>query len=302
MADGTTVDIAGRGTWGARYADGDMNLSGLAEEVFVHHTVTALLPVDAEPDDEREQMRALESIGQNRFGTGISYNVIVFPSGRAYQGVSWNRRGTHTGGRNSTVRSISFAGNFETAVPSPESLATAAAIYADGKGKWWEEEAPLYGHRNVSQTACPGKNLYARLDLIRMGAMEIDNPIKPLPTPPVLEPITLKVDGLWGSETTKRLQQELGTPVDGIVSSQPIVWRSMNPGLTTGWDWEPGRGNGSRVISAYQALLSVERDGKIGPNTIRAFQRRMGTPVDGEIWEGSAAVKALQRRLNKGKV
>lgn len=296
------VDIAGRGTWGARYSDGDMNLSGLAVEVFVHHTVSALLPVDASLDDEREQMRALESIGQNRFGTGISYNVIVFPSGRAYQGVSWNRRGTHTGGRNSTVRSIAFAGNFETAVPTPQALATAAAIYAEGKGKWWERDAPLYGHRNVSQTACPGKNLYARLDLIRTGAVEIDNPIKPIPNPPKVEPVTLKVDGFWGSATTTRLQQELSTPVDGVVSSQPNVWRGRNPGLTTGWDWEGGRANGSRVISAYQALLSVERDGKIGPNTIRAFQRRMGTPVDGEIWEESKAVMALQRRLNKGNV
>lgn len=298
----TEVEIAGRGFWGARYPDGDMNLYGLADEVFIHHTVSALLPVDAEVDDEREQMRALESIGQSRFGTGISYNVIVFPSGRAYQGVSFNRRGTHTGGRNSTTRSISFAGNFEIATPSDESLATASAIYHQGKDTWWEEGAPLYGHRNVSQTACPGKNLYARLDLIRTGAVEIDNPIKPIPTPPSIEPVTLKVDGFWGSATTRRLQQELSTPVDGVVSSQANVWRGQNPGLTTGWDWEGGRANGSRVISAYQALLSVERDGKIGPNTIRALQRRMGTPVDGVISEESKAVMALQRRLNKGEI
>lgn len=296
------VDIAGRGSWGARYANGDMNLTGKAIEVYVHHTVSALLPPDASLGDEREQMRALESIGQTRFGTGISYNVIVFPSGRAYQGVSWDRRGTHTGGRNSTTRSISFAGNFETAIPTDASIATAAAIYAEGKGKWWVEDAPLFGHRNVSQTACPGKNLYARLDLIRTGATEVDNPVKPIPNPPNVEPETLKVDGFWGSATTKRLQQVLETPVDGVVSSQPLVWKTANPGLTTGWDWESGRANGSRVISAYQALLSVERDGRIGPNTIRAVQRRMGTTVDGELWKESPAIKELQRRLNKGTV
>lgn len=294
-------DIAGRGSWGARYPDGDLNLYGLADEVFVHHTVSALLPADASRDDEREQMRALESIGQNRFGSGISYNVLVFPSGRAYQGVSFDRRGTHTGGRNSTTRSICFAGNFEVATPTDAALATAAAIYDEGKGKWWKGDAPLRGHRNVSQTACPGRNLYARLDLIRTGAIEVGNPIKPAPNPPKVEPVTLKVDGFWGSATTTRIQQQLGTPVDGVVSSQPAVWRGQNPGLTTGWDWDMDKANGSRVISAYQALLSVERDGRIGPNTIRAFQRRMGTPVDGEIWAESAAVMALQRRLNKGK-
>jgi len=296
------ADIAGRGSWGARYQDGDMNLYGLADEVFVHHTVTATLPKNASVSDEREQMRALESIGQSRFGTGISYNVIVFPSGRAYQGVSFNRRGTHTGGRNSTVRSISFAGNFEKATPTDESLATASEIYREGRGKWWEVGAPLRGHRNVSQTACPGKNLYARLDLIRSGAIEVDNPIQVPDDGKPVAPVALKVDGRWGSATTKRLQQVLGTPVDGVVSSQPMVWRDSNPGLTTGWDWVASGAQGSRVISELQERLNVQRDGKFGENSIRAFQRRMGTTVDGELWDESPAIEELQRRLNKGKV
>lgn len=295
------VDIAGRGSWGARYQNGDMNLTGLALEVFVHHTVTATLPKTASVEDEREQMRAIESIGQSRFGTGISYNVLVFPSGRAYQGVSFDRRGTHTGGRNSTVRSISFAGNYEANTPTDEALATAAAIYSEGKGKWWKRDAPLFGHRNVSQTACPGKNLYARLDVIRTGAIEVDNPIEVPDDDKPIAPVALVVDGIWGSATTRRLQQELGTPVDGFVSSQPLIWRTMNPGLTTGWDWEQ-YASGSRVISAYQEILGVQRDGKFGLNSIRAFQHRMGTTVDGELWKESPAIKELQRRLNKGKV
>lgn len=297
------ADIAGRGSWGARYPDGDINLYGLADEVFIHHTVTALLPPTASTGDEREQMRALESVGQSRFGTGISYNVIVFPSGRAYQGVSFNRRGTHTGGRNSTARSISFAGNFETAVPSDAALATASEIYHDGKGKWWERDAPLRAHRDVSQTACPGRNLYSRLALIRTGAIEVDNPIGEAPeTPKPVAPPRLKIDGRWGSATTERLQYVLRTPTDGVVSSQPAVWRASNPGLTSGWDWEEGRASGSRVISELQERLGVNRDGKFGENSIRAFQHRMGTTVDGELWDKSPAIKELQRRLNKGKV
>lgn len=298
------VDIAGRGSWGARYSDGDIYLSGLAHEVFIHHTVSALLPRTASAGDEREQMRALEAIGQSRFGSGISYNVIVFPSGRAYQGVSFNRRGTHTGGRNSTARSISFAGNFETAVPTDEALATAAGIYADGKGRWWFDTAPLRGHRDVSQTACPGRNLYACLGLIRTGAIEVDNPIGEVPdaeTPKPVTPPRLKIDGMWGSATTRRLQYVLHTPMDGVVSSQPDAWRARNPGLTTGWDWEQ-YANGSRVISELQQHLGVNRDGRFGENSIRAFQYRMDTPVDGELWKESPAIKELQRRLNKGKI
>ena len=95
------VNIATRASWGARFRDGDINLAGLATEVTIHHTVTTTLAAGATVAQEQAQMRSLEQIGQNRFGAGISYNVIVFPSGRAYQGVSFNRRGTHTGSRNS---------------------------------------------------------------------------------------------------------------------------------------------------------------------------------------------------------
>ena len=293
------VDIRTRGQWGARYQDGDLSLSGLASEVFVHHSVTALLSPNASVDDEREQMRVLEAIGQGRFGTGISYNVLVFPSGRAYQGVSFNRRGTHTGGRNSTVRSICFAGNFEIAKPTDAAIATAAALYDEGRGKWWRSDSPLRGHRNVSQTACPGKHLYARLPDIRKGGADfVDNPIKP----PTSKPGLLVVDGYWGESTTRRLQQILETPVDGVVSSQAAVWKGDNPGLTTGWDWVTGKANGSRMVSALQKIIGAERDGRVGPNSIRALQRHLGTPVDGVLSKESKAVMELQRRANKGKI
>ena len=291
-----TVSIATRASWGARYPDGDLTLTGPAVEVWVHHSVTAQLSPGASVAAEAEQMRALESVGQTRFGTGISYNVVIFPSGRAYQGVSWNRRGTHTGGRNSTSRSICFAGNYETNNPTAAQISTAAAIYGAGKGRWWTQGAPLGGHRDVSQTACPGRNLYARLDDIRAG--EGSTP----PSPG--EPGGLTVDGFWGSSTTRRLQQELGSTVDGVVSSQSVAWRDVNPGLTTGWRWVTDA-QGSRVIAALQRKIGMpadQRDGKIGPQTIRALQRYLGTPVDGVISRDSRAVMTLQRRLNQGRV
>ena len=170
------ADIATRGSWGARYDDGDLTLYGLALEVFAHHTVTTQLLPSASVEDERAEMRKIEAVGESRFGTGISYNVIVFPSGRAYQGVSWNRRGTHTGGRNSTARSICFAGNYETNEPTEAQLVTASEIYHGGKGRLWQSAAPLRGHRDVSQTACPGRHVYAKLPAIRAG-------IAPTPEP-----------------------------------------------------------------------------------------------------------------------
>lgn len=177
-----TVQIIPRATWGARYADGDLNLYGLAGEIAVHHTVTH---ADGDtPADEREHMRQLEDIGQSRFSRGISYNVLVFPSGRAYQGVSFSRRGTHTGGHNSTVRSVCFVGNFEHDKPTPAALATAAAIIAEGRGELWRRDAPVKGHRDYKDTECPGDHLYAHLDDLAAGK---PSPTAPKPTAPAQE-------------------------------------------------------------------------------------------------------------------
>ncbi len=183
--------IYSRSSWGARHDNGDLTLSGLADEVFVHHTATANVPADATVARERQVMRELEAIGESRFSQGISYNVLVFASGRAYQGVSFNRRGTHTGGRNSTTRSICFVGNFENAKPTEAALRTAANIYAEGQGKWWKRGAPVRGHRDVKATACPGRYLYPHLGRIRSGGSST-TPAKP---PATSKTVTTKRDG-----------------------------------------------------------------------------------------------------------
>lgn len=166
--------INSRKTWSPAYADGDRAVSEPAQAVFLHHSVSVQLPDTEQIKElpakgltlrarEREQMRVLERIGQSRFGHGISYNVVIFPSGRAYRGVSFNRRGAHTDGRNSIVRSICFAGNYETHKPTEKQLRRAAAIIRRGRGKRWTKTAPISMHRDIKATACPGKHVAARL-------------------------------------------------------------------------------------------------------------------------------------------
>ena len=118
---------------------------------------------------------------------------------------------------------------------------------------------------------------------------------KPTPT---ASPVA---DGYWGAATTSALQQVLGTPVDGVVSSQSQAWRGQNPGLTTGWEWVSNP-KGSQVIIALQRTLGVTADGLIGPGTIYALQKRMGTPQDGMLFEQSQCIIALQQRLQKGTI
>ena len=107
----------------------------------------------------------------------------------------------------------------------------------------------------------------------------------------------LTVDGYWGPQLTMALQRLYGTTVDGEVSSQ-YNWH--NAGLTGGWQFV-GNPVGSLLIAAIQRSLGVKADGILGPDTIKAMQRKAGTPVDGKIDKQSQLVMYMQRCVNAGK-
>lgn len=111
----------------------------------------------------------------------------------------------------------------------------------------------------------------------------------------------LSVDGFWGSGTSTRLQQVLGTPADGIISDQYAGNRSLMPGCTSGWEWGNANHGGSTVIKALQRKVGASPDGVMGKDTIRKLQAYLGTYQDGIISAPSNVVKAMQRRLNGGK-
>ena len=114
---------------------------------------------------------------------------------------------------------------------------------------------------------------------------------------------SIVVDGKWGTATTTLLQKIFGTPVDGIVSNQWACYKAGNPGLCSGFDWkQKPNGQGSQLIKAMQKWANMptsECDGEIGPKTIKAFQKKLGTTVDGKVSYPSAMVKALQKWANE---
>lgn len=131
----------------------------------------------------------------------------------------------------------------------------------------------------------------------------------PSPSPAPAPSGGLTVDGWWGGNTTWRMQEVLGTPTDGKVSTQSEHWKASNPGLTTGWQWvAPSAAAGSQLIARHQTILrdrgrySGAIDGLVGPMYFSGLQADLGTPVDGKISTQSRAVMALQERLNEGRV
>ncbi len=113
----------------------------------------------------------------------------------------------------------------------------------------------------------------------------------------------ITVDGQWDTDLTERLQEIFGTTKDGAISNQHAQYKASNPGLRSGWEWKSKpNGRGSDLIRKMQEWAGMpenERDGEIGPKTIKAFQKKLGTTVDGKVSRISSMVKALQKWANK---
>lgn len=197
-------------------------------------------------------------------------------------------------------------GNFTQAVSN------AAELTADLMAKYGIPIGNVVQHNRWSGKNCPtylrtgakGIDWADFIEMVKKGGGEV------IPNPPTGN---IAVDGYWGNETTYALQKSLGTPEDGIVSAQNVYYKDDNPGLKNGWQWTSNPdlyNSGSLVIARMQDLLNkkggygIEEDGSIGPETIKALQKRLkslgiydGT-IDGELWENSPTIKAMQRRLN----
>ncbi|MGL5911651.1 MAG: peptidoglycan recognition protein family protein [Phycicoccus sp.] len=182
--------IASRQSWGARHDDGQGPAPMPATEVWLHHTAGRYLDADATIEQERALMREVEATGEARFGSGISYTALVFPSGRPYQGHSPGRLGTHTGGRNSVGRAICLPGDYTRVDMTPQQVRGVAHVLRHGHDLgWWRAPALRGGHRDVLPltgqsiaTACPGDRAHARIPEINAEALRSLQPPPPTTT------------------------------------------------------------------------------------------------------------------------
>lgn len=106
----------------------------------------------------------------------------------------------------------------------------------------------------------------------------------------------LVVDGSWGPATTREWQRQAGTTVDGVISGQvPGPVSNAIPSAS-----HNGRG-GSDLVAAIHKALGMGSGRDIKQSTVRAIQRKLGTPVDGKISRPrSLMVVEIQKQLNAG--
>lgn len=156
-----------RSEWRAKHPDGQGAAPIPAPECWLHHSVTATAGPNGTFAQDAANIRAIEAVGHQRFGYGISYTWLITQSGRVFQGHSPARMGTHTGGRNSAARAICLVGNYDIDVPTAAQVQAIAWLLQEAKRQGWLRNARLNGgHRDLKATACPGARAYSLIPQI----------------------------------------------------------------------------------------------------------------------------------------
>lgn len=189
-------DIVKRAAWGANesWRNGGPWFNHTIKQVHVHHTVNSN---DYAQHEVPALLRSIYRYHTKSLGwSDVGYNFLVDRFGTIWQGRYGGSRlpvrGAHTLGFNNTSTGIAVIGNFEEVAPSQpvlDSLVHLAAWKLDKYGRQPSQSIRVSsqgsdkysagkkvtlpvidGHRDTNDTACPGRNLYAKLPAIRKRA------------------------------------------------------------------------------------------------------------------------------------
>ena len=159
------------------------------EHVIIHHSAT----FNSLTDYENVVRNIYLFHTQDRGWSDIGYNFLVAPDGTLFEGRSSggqniegdNIRGAHFCSRNSGTMGVCLLGNYNTVVPTDTALVTIMRVtswkldkedldpFASSAHPTNSNLGVIAGHRDGCATECPGENLYAQLEDIRLATEEL---------------------------------------------------------------------------------------------------------------------------------
>jgi hypothetical protein len=242
--------IYSRAQWGAneRLREQSRPSMGTVKAGFIHHTVNANSYTSEQVPALLRGIYAYHT--QSRGWRDIGYNYLVDRFGRIwegrYGGVGSPVVGAHTLGYNEVSFAMSAIGNYDIAAPPQAVLSAYARLFAwklslynipaDAprvyvKNRWL---AAINGHRDVGQTACPGRYLYAKLPYIRTLARSVQNGAQtgttpPPPPPPAPPPPPPDPDVFTSPIQTPR--PATSQPAGLVFPRSLNLWGDSNPDL-----------------------------------------------------------------------
>ncbi len=103
----------------------------------------------------------------NRNYGDIGYHYILDYAGRIWEGRSLSYQGAHVCHHNKNNIGVMLLGNFEKQEPSKLQLESMQKIVGSLKKKYKIAAKNIYGHCDIGQSLCPGKNLYPHVLKLR---------------------------------------------------------------------------------------------------------------------------------------
>jgi len=150
------IDITRRHEWGARApaCGPTFNDWPVGVDLWVHHTAGSA--PNGELDEERE-MRGVQNFHIDTRGwCDIGYNYAVSPDGEVFEGRGLNVHGAHSPGKNHEP-AVALLGNYMTVVPTDAQHRAVYDLLDELDG------GDLRGHRENTQTTCPGDAAFAKI-------------------------------------------------------------------------------------------------------------------------------------------
>ncbi|WP_029544044.1 peptidoglycan recognition family protein [Selenomonas sp. AB3002] len=139
------------------------------EFIVIHHTGFPGV-------DKDSTAAAIHKYHQEHNGwAGIGYHYLIRKDGMIEQGRQPVKVGAHAQDNNETSIGVCLAGNFEIGKPTEQQMAAVKELcywLCRKYGLDSRKKGVIVGHRDLNDTACPGKNLYKRLGEIRRFAYD----------------------------------------------------------------------------------------------------------------------------------
>lgn len=100
----------------------------------------------------------------------IGYHYVVDPAGRVWEGRDLRYQGAHVERNNEHNIGIMVIGNFEEQRPTTAQLTTLEGFLIDQMRRYDVPASRVYTHREIGQSACPGRNLQRFMVAVRAPA------------------------------------------------------------------------------------------------------------------------------------